>query len=132
MVSSHSCQTLRVSVSVYATTCVSQRWQQLQHDKVRHKFQFQLSDIGVEALPGCHALIYPGAFNMTTGPLHWELLQRARYVTIWTKFRDYSSFNQRDRAVDNQVFFSMCSPARDLSANYHAVSFSHDINKVAF
>jgi predicted amidohydrolase len=29
---------------------------------------------------GCHAIIYPGAFNLTTGPLHWELLQRARYV----------------------------------------------------
>ncbi len=27
------------------------------------------------------------------------------------------------RAVDNQVFFSMCSPARDLTAGYHAVSF---------
>jgi len=40
---------------------------------------------------------------MTTGPLHWELLQRGR-------------------AVDNQVFFSMCSPARDLTAGYHAVS----------
>lgn len=25
------------------------------------------------------------------------------------------------RAVDNQVFFGMCSPARDLSAGYHAV-----------
>lgn len=23
-------------------------------------------------------LLYPAAFNMTTGPLHWELLQRAR------------------------------------------------------
>ncbi|KAF9264926.1 carbon-nitrogen hydrolase [Marasmius fiardii PR-910] len=53
------------------------------------------------ARQGCHVLIYPGAFNMTTGPLHWELLQRSR-------------------AVDNQVFFSMCSPARDLSAAYHA------------
>jgi len=50
---------------------------------------------------GCHVLIYPGAFNLTTGPLHWELLQRSR-------------------AVDNQVFVSMCSPARDLSAGYHA------------
>ncbi len=27
------------------------------------------------------------------------------------------------RAVDNQVYFSMCSPARDLTAGYHAVSF---------
>jgi len=53
------------------------------------------------ARQGCHVLIYPGAFNLTTGPLHWELLQRSR-------------------AVDNQVFVSMCSPARDLSAGYHA------------
>lgn len=28
------------------------------------------------------------------------------------------------RAVDNQVFIAMCSPARDLSADYHAVSIS--------
>ncbi|PPQ67900.1 hypothetical protein CVT26_007100 [Gymnopilus dilepis] len=56
----------------------------------------------IAARRGCHVLIYPGAFNMTTGPLHWELLQRG------------------SRAVDNQVFFSMCSPARDLSAGYHA------------
>jgi omega-amidase len=28
--------------------------------------------------PNCKILIYPGAFNMTTGPAHWELLQRAR------------------------------------------------------
>lgn len=38
---------------------------------------------------------------MTTGPLHWELLQRAR-------------------AVDNQMYVAACSPARDVSANYHA------------
>ena len=25
------------------------------------------------------------------------------------------------RAVDNQVFMSMCSPARDMNAGYHAV-----------
>lgn len=38
-------------------------------------------------------LIIPGAFNMTTGPAHWELLIRSR-------------------AVDNQVFVAACSPAR--------------------
>ena len=32
--------------------------------------------------PGCHVLIYPGAFNPTTGPLHWELLQRGRFVFV--------------------------------------------------
>jgi predicted amidohydrolase len=55
----------------------------------------------VAARSGCVAMIYPGAFNMTTGPLHWELLQRAR-------------------AVDNQMYVAACSPARDLSAEYHA------------
>lgn len=42
---------------------------------------------------GCRILIYPGAFNMTTGPAHWELLQRAR-------------------AVDGQCFVITASPAR--------------------
>ncbi|KAH9914697.1 carbon-nitrogen hydrolase [Fomitopsis serialis] len=55
----------------------------------------------INARKGCQVLIYPGAFNLTTGPLHWELLQRAR-------------------ALDQQVYFSMCSPARDMSAGYHA------------
>ncbi|KAI9232820.1 MAG: carbon-nitrogen hydrolase [Podila humilis] len=55
----------------------------------------------IAARQGCFAMIYPGAFNMTTGPLHWELLQRAR-------------------AVDNQMYVAACSPARDLTAGYHA------------
>ncbi|XP_019188911.1 PREDICTED: omega-amidase, chloroplastic-like isoform X4 [Ipomoea nil] len=50
---------------------------------------------------GVHLICYPGAFNMTTGPLHWELLQRAR-------------------AVDNQLFVATCSPARDAGAGYVA------------
>ena len=47
------------------------------------------------------AMIYPGAFNLTTGPLHWELLARAR-------------------AVDNQIYVAVCSPARDMTASYNA------------
>ncbi|XP_068921461.1 omega-amidase NIT2 isoform X1 [Petaurus breviceps papuanus] len=50
---------------------------------------------------GCHLLLYPGAFNLTTGPAHWELLQRGR-------------------AVDNQVFVATASPARDVDASYVA------------
>jgi len=41
----------------------------------------------------CKILIYPGAFNLTTGPAHWELLQRAR-------------------AVDGQCYVITASPAR--------------------
>ncbi|OVA08913.1 Carbon-nitrogen hydrolase [Macleaya cordata] len=53
------------------------------------------------AARGAHLICYPGAFNMTTGPLHWELLQRAR-------------------AVDNQLYVATCSPARDADAGYVA------------
>ncbi|KAK9273967.1 hypothetical protein L1049_018779 [Liquidambar formosana] len=53
------------------------------------------------AARGAHLLCYPGAFNMTTGPLHWELLQRAR-------------------AADNQLYVATCSPARDVGAGYVA------------
>ncbi|KAI4377518.1 hypothetical protein MLD38_015127 [Melastoma candidum] len=55
----------------------------------------------IYAARGAHLLCYPGAFNMTTGPLHWELLQRAR-------------------AVDNQLYVATCSPARDTGAGYIA------------
>ncbi|XP_059633191.1 omega-amidase, chloroplastic-like isoform X3 [Cornus florida] len=50
---------------------------------------------------GAHLLCYPGAFNMTTGPLHWELMQRAR-------------------AADCQLYVATCSPARDAGAGYVA------------
>ncbi|GAQ87849.1 Nitrilase/cyanide hydratase and apolipoprotein N-acyltransferase family protein [Klebsormidium nitens] len=55
----------------------------------------------LSAAKGAQILCYPGAFNMTTGPLHWELLAKAR-------------------AVDNQLFVVTCSPARDDGAGYIA------------
>ncbi|CAO2632016.1 Omega-amidase NIT2 [Lemmus lemmus] len=55
----------------------------------------------IYAQRGCQLLVYPGAFNLTTGPAHWELLQRAR-------------------AVDNQVYVATASPARDDKASYVA------------
>ena len=51
-------------------------------------------------------LIYPGAFNMTTGPAHWELLFRMR-------------------ALDNQVFCVGVAPALNKDASYH--SYGHSI-----
>lgn len=55
---------------------------------------------------GADFLFVPAAFNMTTGPMHWELLFRAR-------------------AVDNQAFAFGCAPARDTSASY--VSYANSI-----
>lgn len=55
----------------------------------------------VYAARGAHLLCYPGAFNTVTGPMHWELLQRAR-------------------AADCQLFVATCSPARDSGAGYVA------------
>ncbi|XP_017335185.1 omega-amidase NIT2 isoform X1 [Ictalurus punctatus] len=63
----------------------------------------------IYARKGCELLVYPGAFNMTTGPAHWELLQRAR-------------------AVDNQVYVATASPARDESASYVAWGHSSVVN----
>ncbi|KAI5927473.1 carbon-nitrogen hydrolase [Camillea tinctor] len=61
---------------------------------------------------GCFALIYPGAFNLTTGPLHWRLLGQAR-------------------AMDNQIYVAMCSPARVMDSTYHAYGHSLIVDPMA-
>mmetsp|Transcript_15627 Transcript_15627/g.54280 ORF Transcript_15627/g.54280 Transcript_15627/m.54280 type:complete len:219 (+) Transcript_15627:238-894(+) len=58
---------------------------------------------------GCKVLLYPGAFNTTTGPAHWELLQRGR-------------------AVDNQVYVATASPARNPESAYQAWGHSSLVN----
>ena len=55
---------------------------------------------------GAKVIFVPAAFNMTTGPAHWEL-----------------SF--RTRALDNQIYMVGCAPARDVSAGY--ISWGHSI-----
>lgn len=64
----------------------------------------ELARIMVEK--GALILFYPGAFNMTTGPAHWELLFRSR-------------------ALDNQVFCVGVAPALNKDASYH--SYGHSI-----
>ncbi|MBQ9708347.1 MAG: carbon-nitrogen hydrolase family protein [Firmicutes bacterium] len=53
------------------------------------------------ALDGAKLILLPAAFNMTTGPAHWDLTMRAR-------------------ALDNQVYFAANSPARDEGGVYVA------------
>lgn len=55
---------------------------------------------------GALILFYPGAFNLTTGPAHWELLFKSR-------------------ALDNQVYCVGVAPALDKDASYN--SFGHSI-----
>jgi omega-amidase len=55
---------------------------------------------------GADILVYPGAFNMTTGPVHWRLLQQSR-------------------ALDNQLYVISCSPARDPDFTY--VAWGHSM-----
>lgn len=55
---------------------------------------------------GAQILFYPGAFNMTTGPAHWELTFRAR-------------------SLDNQVYCVGVAPALNKDADYH--SYGHSI-----
>jgi omega-amidase len=54
----------------------------------------------------CSLLLYPGAFNMTTGPLHWELLVRSR-------------------ALDSQLWVAAVCCARDATAGY--VAYGHSM-----
>ncbi len=61
---------------------------------------------GCMAQRGAEAVIIPAAFNMTTGPMHWELTLRAR-------------------ALDNQIFTLAAAPARDESAGY--VSYANSM-----
>ena len=60
-------------------------------------------------LRGAKCIFVPAAFNMTTGPAHWELLFR-------------------QRAVDNQCFTVGVSPARDTTAGYVAYGNSSAVD----
>ena len=55
---------------------------------------------------GALILFYPGAFNLTTGPAHWELLFKSR-------------------ALDNQVYCVGVAPALNKDASYN--SYGHSI-----
>ncbi|MBN2797108.1 MAG: carbon-nitrogen hydrolase family protein [Clostridia bacterium] len=54
---------------------------------------------------GAQVIVVPAAFNTTTGPIHWALTARGR-------------------AVDNQVYYIMASPARSESLSYKAYGHS--------
>lgn len=58
------------------------------------------------ALEGAKIILVPAAFNMTTGPAHWEILFRCR-------------------ALDNQVYTVGTAPARDASSGY--TSWGHSL-----
>ncbi len=60
-------------------------------------------------LNGAKCIFVPAAFNMTTGPAHWELMFR-------------------QRAVDNQVFTFGVSPSRDEKAPYIAYGNTIAVN----
>ena len=66
----------------------------------------------IAARKGAFLLLYPGAFNLTTGALHWSLQARAR-------------------AMDNQVYVGLCSPARDMEASYNAWGHSMVVDPIA-
>uniref|UniRef100_A0A0E0L938 CN hydrolase domain-containing protein n=1 Tax=Oryza punctata TaxID=4537 RepID=A0A0E0L938_ORYPU len=55
---------------------------------------------------GAHLICYPSAFNMSTGQLLWDLMQKSR-------------------AVDNQLFVVTCSPARDPNAESDYMIWGH-------
>lgn len=70
-------------------------------------FDIRFPDLFMEMRDaGVKMVFVPAAFNMTTGPAHWEILFRSR-------------------ALDQQIFMLGCSPARDENASY--VAYGHSI-----
>lgn len=55
---------------------------------------------------GAKAIITPAAFNMTTGPIHWDILFKSR-------------------AIDNQVYTIGCAPSRNYDSSY--VSYGNSL-----
>ena len=58
------------------------------------------------ALEGAKVILVPAAFNMTTGPAHWEIMLRSR-------------------GMDNQCFIVATSDARAATSGY--VSWGHSM-----
>ncbi len=70
-------------------------------------YDFRFPEMGrLMALSGAWVILVPAAFNMTTGPMHWELMFCSQ-------------------AVNNQVYTVGTAPARDMNASYH--SWGHSI-----
>ena len=70
-------------------------------------FDFRFQELAkAMADQGAQLILVPAAFNMTTGPAHWELLFR-------------------QRAVDNQIFTLGTAPARNETEEY--VSYGNSI-----
>jgi predicted amidohydrolase len=63
----------------------------------------EMSDLGAKLI------FLPAAFNMTTGPAHWELLCRSR-------------------ALDNQIYFAANGQGRDLASPFVAYGHSMVVN----
>ncbi len=70
-------------------------------------YDFRFPELGrLMALEEAKVILVPAAFNMTTGPAHWELMFRSQ-------------------AVNNQVYTVGTAPARDETGGY--VSWGHSI-----
>ena len=70
-------------------------------------YDFRFPEMGrLMAMEGAKVLLVPAAFNMTTGPMHWELMFRSQ-------------------AVNNQVYAIGTAPAREEGSAY--ISWGHSI-----
>lgn len=70
-------------------------------------FDFRFPELArLMAQKGAKVIIVPAAFNMTTGPVHWDLMFRSR-------------------AIDNQIYAIGCAPSRDINGCY--ISYANSI-----
>ena len=58
---------------------------------------------------GAHLIVLPASFSLTTGAVHWDILMKSR-------------------AIEDQVYFAACSPARDPDSEFKAYGHSCIVN----
>ena len=58
---------------------------------------------------GAHLIVLPASFSLTTGSVHWDILMKSR-------------------ALEDQIYFAACSPARDPNAEFKAYGHSCIVN----
>ena len=69
-------------------------------------YDIRFSELWTLMCEDCDIVLLPGAFNMTTGPIHWECLIRTR-------------------AIDNQVYVAATSPSS--IDNPYYVAWGHSL-----
>ncbi|KAM0918252.1 hypothetical protein ACQ4PT_008856 [Festuca glaucescens] len=78
-------------------------------------YRARLREVCFTIVVRAHLICYPSAFNMSTGQLLWDLMQKSRFHNL-----SFPAF-----LIDNQLFVATCSPARDPNSHSEYMIWDH-------